>query len=149
MKKHLTYIFLFTIAATNSSAAESAKGILGLVKNNYYDVYIERAINTGELGKTGKTTAIAPENAKQNTNNHLTVYPNPANNSIFVRLNNINTVEENTISLIDVTGKILLTKKTNNTGVIEIDTQNLSNGVYFVQLTNVALNMVSKIVITH
>lgn len=137
------------IAASNSSAAESAKGILTLVKGNYYDVYIERATSTGGLGKTGKITATAPENAKQNTNNVLMVYPNPANNSIFVRLSNINTTEENVISLIDVIGKIVLTKKTNNNGTIEIDTQNLSNGVYFVHLTNVELNMVSKIVITH
>lgn len=137
------------IAASNSSAAESAKGILTLVKGNYYDVYIERAISTGGLGKTGKITATAPENTKQNTNNALTVYPNPAQNSIFIRLNNINTTEENVISLIDVTGKIVLTKKTNNNGTIEIDTQNLSNGVYFVQLANATLNIVSKIVITH
>ncbi len=149
MKKYFIYLILLTIAASNSCAAESAKGILTLVKGNYYDVYIERAASTGGLGKAGKITATAPENAKQNTNNTLTVYPNPANNSIFVRLNIINTTEENVISLIDVTGKIVLTKKTNNNGTIEIDTQNLSNGVYFVHLTNVELNMVSKIVITH
>lgn len=61
MKKHLVYLILLTIAATRSSAAESAKGILTLVKGNYYDVYIERAASTEELGKTGKNTAIAPE----------------------------------------------------------------------------------------
>ncbi|MFZ4800073.1 MAG: T9SS type A sorting domain-containing protein [Bacteroidia bacterium] len=149
MKKYFIYLILLTIAASNSSAAESAKGILTLVKGYYYDVYIERAASTGGLGKTGKITATAPENAKQNTNNTLTVYPNPANNNIFIKLNNITTTQENTISLTDVTGKIVIIKKTNNNGVIEIDTQNLSNGVYFVQLTNTALNIVSKIVITH
>ncbi|MFZ4800210.1 MAG: T9SS type A sorting domain-containing protein [Bacteroidia bacterium] len=149
MKKYFIYLILLTIAASNSSAAESAKGILTLVKGNYYDVYIERATSTGGLGKTGKITATAPEKEKQNTNSALTVYPNPAQNSIFIGLNNLNTTEENVISLIDVTGKIVLTKKTNNNGTIEIDTQNLSNGVYFVQLANATLNIVSKIVITH
>jgi hypothetical protein len=149
MKKYFFYFILLTIAASNSSAAESAKGILTLVKGNYYDVYIERATSTGGLGKAGKITETAPENAKQNTNSALTVYPNPANNSIFVRLNNATANEENTISLLDVTGKVVLTKKANNNGTIEIDTQNLSNGVYFVHLTNVELNIVSKIIITH
>lgn len=137
------------IAASNSSAAESAKGILTLVKGNYYDVYIERAANTGGIGKAGKITATAPENAKQNTNNALTVYPNPAQNSIFVKCN-LNSITENTtVSLLDITGKIILTKKVNLTNeVLEIETQTLKDGFYFVQLNNITLET-KKIIITH
>jgi hypothetical protein len=149
MKKHLVYLILLTIAATRSSAAESAKGILTLVKGNYYDIYIERAASTEELGKTGKNTAIAPENAKQNTNDALTVYPNPAQNSIFIKCN-LNNITENTIiSLLDITGKVILTKKVNLTNeVLEIETQTLRDGFYFVQLNNTTLET-KKIIITH
>jgi hypothetical protein len=134
------------IAASNSSAAESAKGILSLVKGNYYDVYIER---NGGLGKTGKITATAPENAKQKTNNALTVYPNPAQNSIFIKCN-LNTITENTtVSLLDITGKVIITKKVNLTNeVLEIETQTLKDGFYFVQLNNTTLET-QKIIITH
>jgi len=82
-------------------------------------------------------------------NEVFNAYPNPANNRIFVKCNNVNTKDENIISIIDLIGKVLLTKNTNNSGVIEIDTQNLSNGIYFIKLTNATLNIVSKIVITH
>ncbi len=137
------------IAASNSSAAESAKGILTLVKGNYYDVYIERATSTGGLGKAGKITATAPEKAIQNTYSALTVYPNPAQNSIFVKCN-INTINENTtVSLLDITGKVILTKKVNLTNeVLEIETQPLRDGFYFIQLNNTTIET-KKIVITH
>jgi hypothetical protein len=149
MKKYFFYFILLTIAASNSSAAESAKGILTLVKGNYYDVYIERATSTGGLGKAGKITATAPENAKQNTNSALTVYPNPAQNSIFVKCNLNNITENTTVSLLDITGKVILTKKATLTNeVLEIETQTLKDGFYFVQLNNTTLET-KKIIITH
>jgi len=136
------------IATTQSSAAASAKGILILVKERYFDAYIERAVSEGGLGKgvTGINKSITSTTTK---NDIFNIYPNPANNSIFIKFNNVNTTDENLITLIDLTGKVIITKKTNNTGIIEIDSQNLSNGVYFVKLTNATLNIVSKVVITH
>jgi hypothetical protein len=140
---------LETIAATNTAAAESAKGILILVKERNFDIYIERDTNNIELGKMAKATNVENTKVEQNNVNNLLVYPNPTTNSVFVKYQSTLLGAETTVSIIDITGKLLLNKKVTNTnGTIEIDTQNYSNGFYFVTL-NGSTTITKKIVIIH
>jgi endonuclease/exonuclease/phosphatase family metal-dependent hydrolase len=68
----------------------------------------------------------------QNTlNNVITIYPNPANNSITIQVQNRETYQ---LKLIDIYGKIVLeTSITNNN---KINIENLNSGVYFVMIVN-------------
>ncbi|MCK9480238.1 MAG: T9SS type A sorting domain-containing protein [Bacteroidia bacterium] len=65
------------------------------------------------------------------TNNLITIYPNPASN--IVTINNI--PSHSTISIIDMTGKLIYFATNSNTQET-INTENLVNGVYFIQVEN-------------
>ena len=72
---------------------------------------------------------------KENNNesqNELTVYPNPANQSIAV-LSNF--VGENTITIIDAVGNNVMQMNTSET-LLEINISNLPAGMYSVLLQN-------------
>lgn len=62
-------------------------------------------------------------------NNTLKVYPNPANTSITVELENNNASQ---IELRDVTGKLLLSQKADLKN--QIDLSDFENGIYFINL---------------
>lgn len=141
------WVTLDSIANTQTSAAESAKGILILVRGNNYDIKIERNTNTS-LGKTAKTNIENIENTK---NTFLNVYPNPSNSIVNISYTINELTENTTICLLDITGKQLFTQTINEkNGVIQLDALKLNSGFYFVRLSNgKTLNIVTKIVITH
>ena len=60
------------------------------------------------------------------------IYPNPVNQSTVIDLNTRH--HEVTISLVDVTGRLMYTMKYTNTGLIPLDTERLSKGIYFVRI---------------
>ena len=68
-------------------------------------------------------------------NTRFTVYPNPIQNNITLRLSdNANTTLP--LQITDLTGRILLAKKVVATnGLINVNASSLSNGTYFVRLT--------------
>ena len=63
--------------------------------------------------------------------NSFSIYPNPAKN--FININLSNTIES--LQIIDVTGKVILSENNLKTGTHQINTSNLSTGVYFVKTT--------------
>ena len=63
---------------------------------------------------------------------NFTVYPNPVKNEALLQLNE-NAV---TIRLTDVSGKELWRREKTNAGTITIPMQQLSSGLYFIQVTN-------------
>jgi hypothetical protein len=73
-------------------------------------------------------TGIASLNA--NGVNNAIVYPNPSNGEFTVELKNGLT---KTIDIIDVTGRIVLTKAT-DLDLVHLNINSLSNGVYYVKI---------------
>lgn len=65
--------------------------------------------------------------------NSIEVYPNPAANMAYIRLN-LNKSQAVSYRLLDITGKLIQQKKLENviTSYETIDTHELSNGVYFI-----------------
>jgi hypothetical protein len=63
--------------------------------------------------------------------NNISVQPNPA--STYFTLSNV--VEGTSVNVIDVTGKVVYTEVLNNEAST-IETQNLANGIYVIQLKN-------------
>lgn len=149
MKKYFIYLILLTIAATNSSA-ESAKGILTLVKGNYYFNEIEKDVNG--LGKNSPILTT-PENKSEVTskNNLFVVFPNSADGQLFINYHVNDIVTNSTITVTNVLGKTILVKTIYKVkGLIDLDTKDWANGTYFLQLTNgnKVINT-STVIITH
>lgn len=148
-------IILNQIAATNSSAAQSAKGILTFVYGNYYDdANIERIIDSENFGNTTKVTPVEISKvASVETQNVLITYPNPANNTITIKYTIVNKGHNNSISINDITGKTVFFRKVlqvQANSTIDFDTKEWANGTYVVILTNSKYGSVtSKIVIAH
>ena len=74
----------------------------------------------------------------------LLVYPNPS--SDFISLKYSNAVKVNEIAIIDINGKLI---RHYDQGVKTIKTQDLENGIYFLQLTSNYGKYTEKIIINH
>lgn len=67
----------------------------------------------------------------------LTVYPNPAAKTLQVATDNANWLNGGTLNVVDMRGEILLTKQLNNSAaVIQLNIENLSAGIYILQVTD-------------
>lgn len=79
-------------------------------------------------------------------NKEISVYPNPAQNEIFIR--NENNVEIEEIAIFDVSGKEVVKQKDkylNNS----IDVQHLESGIYFLKIKSQTATVRIKIMISH
>jgi len=79
----------------------------------------------------------------QINNNQIEIYPNPAQNEFFINLNSSNFYN---IEIIDVIGKVLISKENVN-NLISIKTSEFSEGTYFIQIQNSQEIQIYKIII--
>lgn len=87
-------------------------------------------------------------NSCYDENNNVIVYPNPANNELYVKLtNNSNSF----IEIINDNGQLVFSslEKPNNLNTIKIETANFAIGVYAVKIINNSKPFVRKILINH
>jgi len=76
---------------------------------------------------------------------NVRMYPNPASDRVYVELGEV-VGSETLISIYDITGKLRYQEKKQNDNRIEIDVQNLSGGIYFIDFrTNNKQNMLKLI----
>jgi extracellular elastinolytic metalloproteinase len=75
----------------------------------------------------------------------FTVYPNPARAS--VRISIINEVKNATIAIYDINGRQVYVKKLDLKGIVTINTQNLSAGIYILKINNQLISDSQKIII--
>jgi len=100
----------------------------------------------GDLVELPISTSIAKtETASFN------VYPNPSNEISYVEFTNDKSAEL-TIRLTDLDGKVVFTNYLGNRvgfNRVELNTANLSSGIYFIELINDGISRVNKLVVTH
>ena len=113
-----------------------------------YYVKITNAIATGLILKSDTINYTLPLVSSYKTSNELhiknrtqqlSVFPNPAKDILHVQTKDVASV-----SLIDQSGKILLTKNVNGSGTLNIS--NIAAGIYF--LKNNSNGEVKKVIIT-
>lgn len=107
---------------------------LGTVINNTAYIYFD--FNSAIVTNTTINTIdfITATNV-QNVNANVSVYPNPANDALFISINNLKLNGIATVALYDVTGqKVMDHRLTQNTS--KLDLSALSKGFYFLK-TNV------------
>ncbi len=81
--------------------------------------------------------------------NEFTVYPNPSNGLFTVAGTNTESANNAVINILDLNGRVVFTKEVENASQLNesIDVQNLSNGLYLLQVQQGASRTVEKIII--
>ncbi len=75
------------------------------------------------------------------------VYPNPANDKLYVQFNSTDISEKTTYSIVDLFGRTVLENKYNATEYIDISV--LAEGVYFIQIVNGTQTATNKFIKTN
>jgi hypothetical protein len=79
-----------------------------------------------------------------NTNNLISIYPNPASNFVTVNLG-YEPTETTTLSVINALGKTILMQQATLIST-DLKTENLSNGIYFIKVENKNNSVIKKFV---
>lgn len=110
---------------------DSTNEAIELLQNTYYDFYV-RALCSSDFTSNwvGPVRTLNILDAESQIFDAFTFYPNPASN--FVTLNS--TFNIDTVTLVDMTGKELMTQAISNTTAV-INVENLPSGVYFMNVT--------------
>lgn len=118
--------------------------------NGLEDIYLIKTDTMGLSGSTGSetfyVTGISDPAAAQAIK--FAVYPNPANSSITVNLDNSITAGETTISVTDLLGREIINMTASGTASV-IDLQNLPDGLYAVTVKNPEFCASKKLVVHH
>jgi hypothetical protein len=130
--------------------------VTGTVNSGVVGTYVlsyKVSDNWGNMDST-KRTVIVIDTANVGVNENemnfaqLSVYPNPASEQITVSGNFIKT-QPVTIQMMDILGKVILTKTVYGTQFAEtISTANLNGGVYFCNISNANGNKTLKFVVS-
>jgi len=119
----LTYAFVFGRDYVNTGAQAGVTNML------------ERADSIRSYFDQGVLSACGFPVSVQNpidTKSDLLIYPNPTNNLINIRQEKASSI---TIQILDITGKVLLTKSSTNQ-LTTIDLHEFTNGIYLVKVTS-------------
>ena len=104
---------------------------IGDIIPNTAEIYFDS--NPAIVTNTFNTEFLQALGATSFTSSNVFLYPNPANNTIQISLQN--TVETfDRISIIDVLGKNILALKPSTSNQLTIDVNDLSKGIYFVEI---------------
>jgi len=128
----LTYAFVFGRDYVNMGAQAGVTNML------------ERADSIRSYYNQGLTACGFPVSVKEpiDTKSNLLIYPNPTNNLINIRQEKANSI---TIQVLDITGKVLLTKSSINQ-LTTIDLREFTNGIYLVKVISGNNIIVQKII---
>lgn len=129
-----------SIATVNAVATE---------KYSFNDKDLANGINYYRIKATDKDGSVkysTTRNIAHNSNGKLeySIYPNPAKNELVIK----NLTGNNTISIVDATGRIVMTRNNVNNGLATLNISTLQNGLYNVIVNNGIENKTLKLVVT-
>lgn len=133
------YEKLLDFAVGNGS---SPYGALLYNNNNLYGMTLNGGTNNiGTVFKYGLTLGI---NEFSVSSNQFLVYPNPANNTIIIKSNENNSITN--IELIDISGRVVQSIKSNFENEVSLDVSHLSAGNYIVRLQSAEESAIKKFI---
>jgi len=92
--------------------------------------------NTGNLKRMANPNATNGSE-EEKLEKDFAVYPNPFSDKIFFQLSSQEELKYKTIEIVDITGKIVYCKNiSTETGLLEIETNKFSSGIYLYKLIN-------------
>jgi len=105
-------------------------------------VFFVQNMETGYIMEVAEMSLADYVGVETNQQTKISIYPNPANDFVNVYANE--TITE--ISIMDIAGKKLLEENPNSTSV-EINTNDLSSGVYLINIETLTGNTIRKIIV--
>lgn len=109
---------------------------------NTAGIYIDTLKSTNGCDSVIITNLSIKTNILENNEtNRISIYPNPTNEYVIINTN----LKKYNISIIDITGKILIYKGFNY-GSIKLNVNDLKEGVYFINVTNQSGNELIKLI---
>jgi hypothetical protein len=134
---------LNTLSLTGSAITVLASGFLVPGNNSTGPAFgLWAALPTGGNLVQLPSLTITSLGEQTKLNELVSVYPNPFNSQLSVRNNSTSDLK---ITVLDVTGKTIISQQSNSE-VIELNTSELSNGIYFVRIMSGDLMATYKIV---
>ena len=120
----------------------------GTEKYSFTDKELANGINYYRIkatDKEGKTRYSVTKNIAHSSNGKIeySVYPNPAKNELVIK----NLTGTSNISLVDATGRVVLTRNNVTNGLTTLNIASLQNGIYNVVINNGVDNKTLKIVV--
>jgi hypothetical protein len=110
--------------------------------NNYYVNGLLRSTSNVSLPAASAESCTRtnipnkPSGIKQFTNSEVTVYPNPFTDRLIVNLPENLRSQNTIIEIRDIVGRIVYTTNSKNQGSIEIATNNIAAGTYFINMVS-------------
>jgi sugar lactone lactonase YvrE len=128
------------VGGTDSSSVQAQ------VKFNVKATYTITLTDINCWGKNSKTLSININNAginEVNADKFISVYPNPTNGVFEIA---INTIDANTIRVMDINGKVILERKVLSTKET-IDMTGFAKGVYVLNISGTEISLNKKLII--
>jgi hypothetical protein len=73
----------------------------------------------------------------------IMIYPTPFESSFFIQSKAIKKFD---MKLYSITGQILMTKNNIPSGLITVNTDSLTNGIYYVEIESKEINLIRKLI---
>ena len=102
---------------------------LAATNNNYAYYYLDDVCVSPDSLYCENWLGVKEQNVKKDD---VTIYPNPCVNQLNVKFNNVPNVNT-TISIVDITGKIIMQTKTTESEIV-FNTEKLAKGLYLVKV---------------
>ena len=116
---------------------------VGTIIPNTAEIYFD--FNAPVITNTFETVFVEENlSVDQFNTNDFTLYPNPANSILNIKLNNA-LIGNATVQVIDVQGKMVISTTLNQT--LQLDVKSLMSGLYFVKLKYENTQTVKKLII--
>jgi hypothetical protein len=109
--------------------------------NNYLNSIIATDINTvyvagnyGTIMKTSNGGGFVTINDIPKEELEFSIYPNPAKTKVSISIPNNKTKDEIIITILNIQGELLLTKKFRNMNLMEFELSGLTDGIYLFKI---------------
>jgi hypothetical protein len=136
------------VGTLETIADESGVSIYNLIEGNYYySVYVDGydpienvpfVVDENEIIDVDMVVGI-----ENSLSQNVHIYPNPANNQLYIEMNNISNA---VVSMIDLSGKTIINQMLSNNSNT-IDLSGISAGVYLVNIRTNNDNLIQKLII--
>lgn len=128
-----------------STVTHSANDLLTNMDPTYAFNVTKAAVGAMLHFAVANTSALS--NAIFNSENQVTVYPNPAKNNLYINKGTLDT-ENYSVKIIDLNGKTLTAKEFNNSQLIEqLPVSELSGGIYMCVISTENKQIFKKVII--
>ena len=133
------YMYMFS-----EGQAQNIRAYINSIHNDYHDDRVDPVI-VEEVEQENEDNVSVSEFAKDFA---FDVYPNPASDHLYIKMNNELVGENLTVQMYDVTGKMVYEVGSNGQFEEVINTSNLNDGVYFIKVFSGNKYYADKVVIS-